>query len=269
MKFYENGTLVREQTDQDLDGRLELTTEYAGGARTRSKRDSNGDGKPDLVVAYTAGAKSEQREDRNFDGSDDVVTLFDAQERPTRIQQDTDGDGTLRHADALRERASSCAPRRTATATAAPTWSRSTATARSSDRRRTPTSTAAWTARARPRAAARRCRRPTRTANGAIDTWITTDASGAVLRKEEDRNGDGKKDLSAWFEGGKLARIEQDTQGRGCADLEQRFDASEKVRAEFRDTGSDCKMDVWSYFENEPHGAPGPRHPAATAAPMC
>ena len=74
---------------------------------------------------------------------------------------------------------------------------------------------------------------------------------GAVLRKEEDRNGDGKKDLSAWFENGKLARVEQDTQGRGCPDLEQRFDANEKVRTEFRDTGSDCKMDVWSYFENE------------------
>jgi hypothetical protein len=87
--------------------------------------------------------------------------------------------------------------------------------------------------------------------DGATDTWITTDAAGAVLRKEEDRTGDGKSDLSAWFEAGKLVRLEQDTKGRGCTDLQQWFDANEKVRAEFRDTGDDCKMDVWSYFENE------------------
>jgi hypothetical protein len=71
-----------------------------------------------------------------------------------------------------------------------------------------------------------------------------------VLRKEEDRSGDGKRDLVAWFEGGKLRRVEQETGGRGCVDLKQWLDAKEQVSREDRDTNGDCKIDQWSYYEN-------------------
>ena len=78
---------------------------------------------------------------------------------------------------------------------------------------------------------------------------ITAKSDGTVINKEEDRSGDGKRDLKAWFEKGKLTRLEQDTQGDGCTDLKQWFDGNEKVRAEYRDTTGNCKTDVWSYFE--------------------
>ena len=86
--------------------------------------------------------------------------------------------------------------------------------------------------------------------DGAIDTWITTNAAGEVIKKDEDRSGDGKADLVAWFEGGQLSRLEQDT-GRGCVDLKQWFDGNGKVRAEYKDANGDCKIDAWSYFKNE------------------
>jgi hypothetical protein len=70
-----------------------------------------------------------------------------------------------------------------------------------------------------------------------------------VLQKQEDRSGDGKPDLSAWFEKGRVVRLEQDTNGSGCPDLKQWFDANEKVRAEYKDTTGDCKTDVWTYFD--------------------
>jgi len=53
--------------------------------------------------------------------------------------------------------------------------------------------------------------------NGTTDLWITTDAAGVVLRRDEDRSGDGKPDLSVWYEAGKPVRLEQDTKGRAAS----------------------------------------------------
>ena len=71
-----------------------------------------------------------------------------------------------------------------------------------------------------------------------------------MVKRDEDRSGDGKPDLSAWFKNGKRDRLEQDSAGRGCSDLKQWFDAGEQVNAEYRDTNADCKIDQWSFYEN-------------------
>jgi hypothetical protein len=71
-----------------------------------------------------------------------------------------------------------------------------------------------------------------------------------VVERKEDRSGDGKPDLTAWFKGGKRDRLEQDSGGRGCIDLKQWFDGKDQVSAEYRDTNADCKIDQWSFYEN-------------------
>jgi hypothetical protein len=85
--------------------------------------------------------------------------------------------------------------------------------------------------------------------DGKIDTWITSDAKGNVVKREDDQSGDGKADRIAYFKDGKVNRLEQDTDAGGCIDLKQWFDDAEKVRAEYRDTTGDCKTDIWNYFE--------------------
>ncbi len=77
------------------------------------------------------------------------------------------------------------------------------------------------------------------------------DASGTVLKQEEDRSGNGKPDRTVYFKkDGKVDRLEQDSNGNGCIDLRQWYDGKEQVRAEYLDSTGNCKTDVWSYYEN-------------------
>ena len=105
--------------------------------------------------------------------------------------------------------------------------------------------------------------------NGQIDTWITANASGAVVEKSEDRNGDGKADFTARFEGERITEVEQDQNGRGCSDLFQRYAGDGRVAEERHDTDGDCKMDLWRHFEGRAPGARDPRHTTKTHSPMC
>jgi hypothetical protein len=93
--MYENGALVREQSDQDLDGRLELTTSTRRRARALERGPEWRRERPTCSSSTQGGAKSEQREDRNFDGKDDVVTKFDAQERPRASSRTPTRTGTM------------------------------------------------------------------------------------------------------------------------------------------------------------------------------
>ncbi|MCH8134325.1 MAG: hypothetical protein IIA30_17405, partial [Myxococcales bacterium] len=85
--------------------------------------------------------------------------------------------------------------------------------------------------------------------NGKIDTWLTLDSEGIVIKSEEDQLGDGKPDVTMWFKNGKPSRLEQDSHGKGCVDLRQWFTSAGKVRAEYVDNDGNCKTDSWSYFE--------------------
>ena len=178
----------------------------------RSEADSDGDGKLDVTVEYADGKKTRQREDRNGDGKPDVVTSFDADEKPARIEEDSDGDGRLDTRHLLRGAARRAAPRATATATASPTSSRTTRAARSCARKRTRTSTAAIDKRtqagreghADPGSGLERRRQDRH-----LDHHRR--ATARCSSGEEDRSGDGKPDLTAWFKNGKRERLEQDT----------------------------------------------------------
>ena len=175
-------------------------------SRCASEADTNGDGKPDVVVEYRARqAHACRREDRNGDGKPDVVTHFDADGKRGRVEEDrrrrARGDREL-----PRGRRASCAPRRTATATASPTCcvtfrDGKPIAHRAGRRLRRQLRQGASPARGRRQQRQEvdeNERRPASTP-GSPST-----PAGAVAKREKDKNGDGKPDVIAEFKGGKL-----------------------------------------------------------------
>ena len=95
VKHYAESALLREETDRDFDGRFEMVTAYANGQRTTAKIDADGDGRTDVAMEYENDRLARQSEDLDFDGRNDVVTTFDAEERPARVYEDSDADGSF------------------------------------------------------------------------------------------------------------------------------------------------------------------------------
>lgn len=68
---------------------------YEGDRLIRKERDLKRDGRPDLILFYdTAGKLYRQEEDTNLDGRMDAWTVFE-NEKPVRKEADTDGDGRI------------------------------------------------------------------------------------------------------------------------------------------------------------------------------
>jgi len=84
--------------------------------------------------------------------------------------------------------------------------------------------------------------------DGKIDTWLTLDSAGNVVQKQEDKDGDGKPDVTIKIKDGKPVHLEETK--NGCVALIQDFDAVGNVVAEQKDTNGDCKIDTWTYLEN-------------------
>ncbi len=202
------------------------------------------------MIEYENGLKTVQREDRNADGKFDLVTYFDAAESPERIEDDTDHDGRFETVTFYESGVKARAEKD-----------------RNGDRkpdvfiyfegdqivRQEEDTDFDGIIDVRNRAGAKggQIQEADTNADGKIDTWLTSDAEGNVVKKEEDQSGDGKADLIVFFKDGKIERLEQDTDAGGCIDLKQWFNGAGKVRAEYRDSTGDCKTDLWSYYEND------------------
>ncbi len=94
------GALVREEVDLDFDGRNDLTDHYKEGQRVFAELDSNFDGRKDTFLYFLAadGGKpllDRKERDTNNDGKVDLWERFDAQGLVTRTARDTDGDGRM------------------------------------------------------------------------------------------------------------------------------------------------------------------------------
>ena len=59
------GKRVREEEDQDGDGRPEVVTTFDGEIPLRREADTNGDGRPDTFISFRDGRKVGQEEDRD------------------------------------------------------------------------------------------------------------------------------------------------------------------------------------------------------------
>ena len=80
------------------DGTVDSAETYMTSDRIEalSVEDLDGDGNADVVVQYRDGRKKVQTEDRDLNGAVDVVTHFGVDEKPEKIEEDSDGDGVLR-----------------------------------------------------------------------------------------------------------------------------------------------------------------------------
>jgi hypothetical protein len=76
------------------------------------------------------------------------------------------------------------------------------------------------------------------------------DAQGAYLRKEEDRDYDGRMDAWSSFRGGELATREVDTDGDGAPDVFERY-ARGRMSSREIDRNQDGKRDAFYEYQND------------------
>jgi antitoxin component YwqK of YwqJK toxin-antitoxin module len=226
-----------------------LVTTYREGKPHRSKLDRDGDKVAELTIEYQNGLKTVQREDRNSNQKFDLITYFDAKERPARIEEDTDSNGSLetitfyeagKKVRAEKDRNGDRKPDQYI-------FFEGDQVVRQEEDN---DYDGVVDVRSRAGDAGTRIQEADTNSDGKIDTWITSTTQGEVIKKETDQNADGKPDLIVFLKKDKVDRLEQDSDGGGCIDLKQWFDGAEKVRVEYRDNSGNCKIDVWSYFEN-------------------
>ena len=86
--------------------------------------------------------------------------------------------------------------------------------------------------------------------DGETDTWITTDSGGKTVKREEDRSLDGRPDFIAFFKDGVLTRVDERDPQTDCLILRQWVRKDGTVTAEEKDTTRDCKSDTWNYYRN-------------------
>jgi len=227
-----------------------MATTYRAAKPSRTEVDRNGDKAPDLVIEYENGHKKVQREDRDLDGKFDQITYFDATESPQRIEDDGDHDGRFETVIFFEggKKVRAEKDRNGDQKADVFIYFEGDQIARQEEDN---DFDGVVDVRSRAGAKGEQIQEIDSNADGKIDTWLASDSQGNVVKRDEDRNGDGKPDLVVFFKGGKVERLEQDTDGGGCVDLKQWFDDAGKVRAEYRDTTGDCKTDTWSYFEND------------------
>jgi hypothetical protein len=93
--------------------------------------------------------------------------------------------------------------------------------------------------------------------DGKPDVWVytvpdgSTEGPGRVVRKERDLNGDGRVDLTTYYEGGgQKQREAMDLDFDGKVDSVFFYEGGLNVRRE-RDLDGDGRADVWLYYEKE------------------
>jgi hypothetical protein len=88
------------------------------------------------------------------------------------------------------------------------------------------------------------CRSVDMNFDGIVDTWIYRDASGAVTRRENDYDRDGRIDEIAIYQGGVLVQKQRATTLVGRLDTWHFFQSGKLARTE-RDSDGDTQIDQW------------------------
>jgi hypothetical protein len=71
-----SGTLVRRETDLNLDARPDVISYYTGGTLTGEEMDGDFDGRVDWVDHYTNGQRDRAEADTDYDGRIDVIFYY-------------------------------------------------------------------------------------------------------------------------------------------------------------------------------------------------
>ena len=74
--FNQKGEAIREESDSDYDGRIDIWINFVDGRIAQEDVDTNKDGKADVWKFYVNGNLQRVRRDRNFDGKPDVWEMY-------------------------------------------------------------------------------------------------------------------------------------------------------------------------------------------------
>jgi len=94
LHYDERGELVREQYDQDFDGRIDLGRTYKDGVIELDEQDLDHDGFVDAWRRYDKGKLVRIDHDRDIDGRPDTFTFY-VRGQIDRVGYDTNGDGNV------------------------------------------------------------------------------------------------------------------------------------------------------------------------------
>ncbi len=94
LHYDERGELVREQYDQDFDGRIDLGRTYKDGVLELDEQDLDHDGFVDAWRRYDKGKLVRIDHDRDIDGRPDTFTFY-VRGQIDRVGYDTNGDGNV------------------------------------------------------------------------------------------------------------------------------------------------------------------------------
>ncbi|MBA3548494.1 MAG: hypothetical protein H0T76_18585 [Nannocystis sp.] len=94
LHYDERGDLVREQFDQDFDGRIDLGRSYKDGVLELDEQDLDHDGFVDAWRRYDKGKLVRIDHDRDIDGRADTFTFY-VRGQIDRVGYDTNGDGNV------------------------------------------------------------------------------------------------------------------------------------------------------------------------------
>jgi len=94
LHYDDRGELVREQYDQDFDGRIDLGRSYKNGEIELDEQDLDHDGFVDAWRRYDKGKLVRIDHDRDIDGRADIFTFY-VRGQIDRVGYDTNGDGNV------------------------------------------------------------------------------------------------------------------------------------------------------------------------------
>lgn len=94
-EFDDGGERVKEQLDQDFDGRADWVDHYIGGKRTFSEVDTDFNGTFDLFKYYESGVARRKERDTDGDNRIDAWEYLDETGTVVKTGKDVDGDGKM------------------------------------------------------------------------------------------------------------------------------------------------------------------------------
>ncbi len=92
--FAQDGTVEKEEWDNDYDGKVDETRVFEAGVIVRAERDRNNDGTPDVTRYYKGGKLERKESDTNHDGKVDRWEYYTGRVLD-RVGIDKDHDGSV------------------------------------------------------------------------------------------------------------------------------------------------------------------------------